>query len=79
MVEGKYFGEQWEPTNPVKIVPVDNMNVYYAVEFAIIAVYTYLVVVFVPLVSNLLFGRTFESAPEEAPRGPRTSRKKKRK
>ena len=66
--------------NPtLQLVPEGNLNAFYAFEFALIAVYTYLAVVFVPLVSNSLFGRTFESVPEEEPRGPRTSRKKKRK
>ena len=61
------------------MVPEGNLNIFYAFEFTIIAVYTYLAVVVVPIVSNLLFGRTFEAVPEEEPRGPRTSRKKKRK
>ena len=61
------------------MVPEGNLNMFYAFEFFIIAVYTYLAVVFVPVVSNLLFGRTFEDEPAEEPRGPRTSRKKKRK
>ena len=63
----------------LQLVPEGNLNAFYAFEFALIAVYTYLAVVFVPLVSNSLFGRTFEAVPEEEPRGPRTSRKKKRK
>ena len=61
------------------MVPEGNLNMFYAFEFTIIAVYTYLAVVVVPIVSNLLFGRTFKAVPEEEPRGPRTSRKKKRK
>ena len=66
----------WRDGAP-SLVPV--VNAFYAFEFALIAVYTYLAVVFVPLVSNSLFGRTFEAVPEDEPRGPRTSRKKKRK
>ena len=56
-----------------KLVPLDNMNLFYGLEFAISAAYTFSAVVYVPVGSNLLFGRKI---PDLQPETPRKKKKK---
>ncbi len=59
------------------LMPATDMTVFYAVELVMSAIYTYLALVYVPVVSNLLFSRKVPDLPEESS-GSRTSSPKKK-
>jgi hypothetical protein len=60
-----------------KVLPSTwDSTTLYSVEFCVVALYTYLAIVFVPVVSNLLFGRTIPVLKEEAEKKPKKKKKR---